>query len=146
MLKPSPTFSSEIVAVVSSLSAFNPTAPSCPESAIVKHPACAAANSSSGFVPTPFSNRVLQEYCVCFSVPLSVEIDPLPLFRSPCHTALALRCIVMLLLLMEYFEIIVSLLRIVRLYRPFENFCRADLKVLVSRFECREFDSRALPK
>jgi hypothetical protein len=58
----------------------------------VKHPACAAASSSSGFVPTPFSNLVLNEYCEFFSVPLSVDIDPLPLFKSPCHTAEALRC------------------------------------------------------
>jgi hypothetical protein len=29
--------------------------------------------------------------------PLSVEIEPLPLLRSPCQTALALRCILSLL-------------------------------------------------
>src|SRR5271154_874925 len=103
MLNPSPTLSSVTVAVVSSLSAFRPIAPSCPESAIVKQPACAAASNSSGFVPTPFSNRVLNEYCVCFSVPLSVEMDPLPVFRSPCQTALALRCIVSLLLQSSFF-------------------------------------------
>src|SRR5690242_12954224 len=45
----------------------------------------------------PFSNRVLKEYCVCFSTPLSVEIVPLPSFNPPCHTAEPLRCIVFLL-------------------------------------------------
>src|SRR5882724_3491213 len=120
MLNPSPTLSNVIVAVVSSFSAVKPAAPSCPERAIEKQPACAAASNSSGLVPTPFSNRVLKEYCVCFSVPLSVEIVPLPPLRSPCQTALALRC--MLLLLLQ---------------------ASAHLK---NQNECREFDSRALRK
>src|SRR5579862_9123787 len=93
MENPSPTFSSEIVHFVSNFVAVNPAAPSCPDSAIVKHPACAAASNSSGFVPTPFSNRVLNEYCVSFNVPLSVEIFPLPVFKSPCQTADAFLCI-----------------------------------------------------
>jgi hypothetical protein len=45
-------------------------------------------------VPTPFSKRVLNEYCVSFSVPLSVEMLPLPLFKSPDQTADALRFII----------------------------------------------------
>src|SRR6266704_6531932 len=98
MAKPSGSLSSEMVAVVSSLVAVMPALPSCAESAIVKQPACAAASSSSGLVPTPFSNRVLKEYCVCFSTPLSVEMVPLPSFKPPCHTADALRCITSLLL------------------------------------------------
>src|SRR5207237_5316317 len=98
MANPSGNFSSEIVAVVSSLLAVIPAFPNCPESAMVKHPACAAANSSSGFVPMPFSNRVLKEYCVCLSTPLSVEIVPLPSFSPPCHTAEAFRCMILLLL------------------------------------------------
>src|SRR6266568_4326072 len=98
MAKPSGTLSSEMVAVVSSLVAVMPALPSCAESAIVKQPACAAASSSSGLVPTPFSNRVLKEYCVCLSTPLSVEMVPLPSFKPPCHTADALRCITSLLL------------------------------------------------
>src|SRR5208282_234238 len=92
MEKPSPTFSREIVQVVSSFVAVIPAPPSCAERAMVKQPACAAASNSSGFVPTPFSKRVLKEYCVLFSVPLSVEMEPLPDFKSPCHTAEALRC------------------------------------------------------
>jgi hypothetical protein len=52
--------------------------------------------SSSGFVPTPFSKRVLNEYCVSLSVPLSVEILPLPDFKSPDQTADALRFIMMM--------------------------------------------------
>src|ERR1039458_1166079 len=70
-----------------------PALPSSAENAIEKQPACAAAINSSGFVPTPFSKRVLNEYCVCLSVPLSVEMLPLPLFKSPCQTADALRFI-----------------------------------------------------
>src|SRR5438309_1135406 len=97
MVNPSPTFSRLSVAVVSSLSAFKPAPPSCAESAIVKHPACAAARSSSGLVPTPFSKRVLKEYCTCLRTPLSVDIAPFPVLRSPCQTALALRCISSLL-------------------------------------------------
>src|SRR5207244_5851975 len=81
MANPSGSFSSEIVAVVSSLLAVRPAFPNWAESAIVKQPACAAAKSSSGFVPTPFSKRVLKEYCVCFRTPLSVEI------RSEEHTS-----------------------------------------------------------
>jgi hypothetical protein len=73
-----------------------PALPSSAENALEKHPACAAAMSSSGFVPTPFSDRVLNEYCASLSVPLSVEIVPLPAFKSPRQTAEALRLIVVL--------------------------------------------------
>src|SRR5947208_3325514 len=97
MEKLSPTLSRVTVAVVSSFCAVRPALPSCAERAMVKHPAWAAASSSSGLVPTPFSKRVLKEYWVCLRTPLSVEMDPLPLLRSPCQTALALRCIVLLL-------------------------------------------------
>src|SRR6185312_5451680 len=57
-------------------------------------PACAAASSSSGLVPTPFSKRVLNEYCVSRSTPLAVESAPLPARRSPCQTAVASRCMI----------------------------------------------------
>src|SRR5712671_4300418 len=97
IVKLSPTFSRLTVAVVSSFCAVSPALPSCAERAMVKQPACAAANSSSGLVPTPFSKRVLKEYCVCFRTPLSVEMAPLPVLRSPCQTALALRCMLNLL-------------------------------------------------
>src|SRR6266851_9244716 len=103
MAKPSGSFSSEIVAVVSSLLAVMPALPNCAESAIVKQPACAAARSSSGFVPTPSSKRVLKEYCVFFKTPLSVEIEPFPSFKPPCQTADALRCMVSLLLARSFF-------------------------------------------
>jgi hypothetical protein len=59
---------------------------------MVKQPACAAASSSSGLVPTPLSKREWKEYAVCLRTPLSVESVPLPDFRSPCQTAEALRC------------------------------------------------------
>src|SRR6266568_4127650 len=92
MAKPSGNFSSVIVAEVSSFCAVIPALPSCAERAMVKQPAWAAARSSSGLVPTPFSKRVLKEYCDCFKTPLSVESVPLPSFKPPCQTAVALRC------------------------------------------------------
>jgi hypothetical protein len=58
-----------------------------------KHPACAAAINSSGFVPGVFSNRVLNEYGVLLSTPLADDTAPLPSFSPPFQTALALRCI-----------------------------------------------------
>src|SRR6185436_21172344 len=70
-----------------------PALPSSAENAIEKQPACAAPISSSGLVPTPSSNRVLNEYCVFDSTPLSVEIVPLPVLRSPFHIAEAERFI-----------------------------------------------------
>src|SRR5271155_4501491 len=84
-------------AVVSSDSGGSSTEVSCPLNAIVKQPACAAAISSSGLVPTPFSKRVEKLYCASCRVPLCVEIVPLPAFRLPCHFALALRSIDLLL-------------------------------------------------
>src|ERR1017187_7719493 len=56
MAKPSHTFSNVMVHAVSRLSAVSPASPSCAESAMVKHPACVAASSSSGLVPFPSSN------------------------------------------------------------------------------------------
>jgi hypothetical protein len=75
------------------LSAVMPALPSCADSAIEKHPACAAAINSSGFVPLPSSKRVLNEYCVLDSTPLSVDTVPLPSLRPPFHTADPLRFI-----------------------------------------------------
>src|ERR1700757_461095 len=87
------TCSSVSVASVESSSAVKPAFPRKADSAIVKHPACAAAISSSGFVPTPFSNRVENEYWVLFRTPLCVDTVPCPFFRSPCQTADAVRFI-----------------------------------------------------
>ena len=39
----------------------------------------------------PFSKRVLKEYCEFSNTPLAVDTVPLPLFKSPCHCALAVR-------------------------------------------------------
>jgi hypothetical protein len=58
-----------------------------------KHAACAAAISSSGFVPGAFSNRMVKEYGVLLSTPPGAEIDPFPSLSPPFHTALALRSI-----------------------------------------------------
>src|SRR5580692_2668290 len=81
------------VAVVSMLDAVRLAAPNCPESAMEKHPAWAAAINSSGFVPGVFSNRVLKEYGVLLKTPLDDDTAPLPSFSPPFQTALALRCI-----------------------------------------------------
>src|SRR5262245_51650579 len=61
-VKPASVFSSVIVAVVWMDSGVMPALPSSAENAIEKQPAWAAAMSSSGLVPTPFSKRVLKEY------------------------------------------------------------------------------------
>src|SRR5579871_3465719 len=53
--------------------------------------------SSSGFVPAPFSNLVLNEYCVLDRTPLAVETVPLPSFSPPFHCALAVLCMILLL-------------------------------------------------
>ena len=79
------------------LSAVSFASASCAESAIEKQPACAAASSSSGLVPCPSSNRVLNEYCACFNTPLSVDTVPFPDFRSPRHSALPVRFMPLLL-------------------------------------------------
>ena len=83
MVKPASVFSSVSAAFVSMLSAVMPASPSCAERAMEKQPACAAAINSSGFVPTPFSKRVLKEYCVWLRVPLCVETVPLPSLKPP---------------------------------------------------------------
>src|ERR1700751_1320319 len=87
------TCSSVSVASVESSSAVKPAFPKKADRAIVKHPACAAAISSSGFVPIPFSNRVENEYWVLLRTPLCVDTVPCPFFRSPCQTADAVRFI-----------------------------------------------------
>jgi hypothetical protein len=76
------------------LSAVRFAPPNCADSAIEKHPACAAAINSSGFVPGAFSNRVVNEYGVLFSTPPGADIAPFPSFSPPFQTALALRCMI----------------------------------------------------
>jgi hypothetical protein len=61
MVKPPPSGSMLTFASVASFSAEWPAASSWNASAMVKQPACAAAISSSGLVPGPFSKRVLNE-------------------------------------------------------------------------------------
>src|SRR5688572_31726938 len=70
-----------------------PAVVSWPERAMEKQPAWAAAISSSGFVPFPSSKRVLNEYCVSWSTPLSAEMLPLPSLRLPHPPADPLRFI-----------------------------------------------------
>src|SRR6267154_2500094 len=92
MANPPSTLSRVTAAVVLMLSAVRLALPSCPLSAMEKHPACAAASNSSGFVPMPLSNRELKLYCVSFSTPLSVETVPFPSFSPPRQMALPFRC------------------------------------------------------
>src|SRR5271170_2043004 len=92
-VKPASVLSSVIVVVVLMDVGVKPALPNSADNAIEKQPACAAAINSSGFVPTPFSKRVLNEYDVSFSTPLSVEMLPLPSFKPPRQTADALRFI-----------------------------------------------------
>jgi hypothetical protein len=54
---------------------------------MLKQPACAAAINCSGFVPTPSSKRLLNEYCVLFRTVLWVVKLPLPSFPVPCQLA-----------------------------------------------------------
>src|SRR5688500_3062904 len=68
--------------------------PSSAEKAMAKQPAWAAAMSSSGLVPAPFSKRVPKEYWVCLRTPLSLEMVPLPSLSPPCQMADALRLII----------------------------------------------------
>jgi hypothetical protein len=44
-------------------------------------------------------------------VPLSVEMLPLPVFKSPCHTALALRCMNFSLVRSDDFAAVIRFLR-----------------------------------
>src|SRR4029077_3413396 len=71
---------------------------------MVKHPACAAAISSSGLVPFSFSKRVLNEYGVSASTPESVVRLPLPARPVPRQTAFALRIMSRLLFLILFTE------------------------------------------
>ncbi len=96
MANPSACLSRVMVQVVSMLSAVRCACASCAERAIEKHPACAAASNSSGFVPGASSNRVWNEYGVLENTPLGAESVPLPDFRSPRHCALAVRFIPLL--------------------------------------------------
>src|ERR1035438_5487492 len=84
-------FSNVRAAVVVRLSATNPAASKAAESAMVKHPAWAAAMSSSGLVPEPAAKRELKEYGVCLRTALSVDRVPLPFLRLPCQIADAFR-------------------------------------------------------
>ena len=61
-----------------------------PESAIAKHPACAAPSNSSGFVPTPVSNREANEYAP-LNAPFPKSTVPLPSLRVPSQRACAFR-------------------------------------------------------
>ena len=64
------------------------------DSAMAKHPACAAAISSSGLVPlrpSASANRIFVEYGCPANTPLGVVKLPAPSNPVPCQTAFALR-------------------------------------------------------
>src|SRR5207249_12161350 len=90
---PASALSKSRVAFTSIRSGGYPAFPSSPEKAIAKQLACAAATSSSGFVPGSFSNRIAKPYATVLSAPLAVDTVPFPSFRPPLHWALARRCI-----------------------------------------------------
>src|SRR5579864_6537438 len=97
IVQPESSFSSVRVTFVLMLSGVMLAPPNCADSAMEKHAACAAAISSSGFVPDAFSNLVVNEYGVLLSTPLAEDTVPLPSLSPPFQTALALRCIAYLL-------------------------------------------------
>ena len=78
---------------VSSSSGMKPAPERLKLNFIVKQPACAAAINSSGFVPMPSANRVLNEYCVLFHTELCVVKCPFPSSPHPVQTAVACRII-----------------------------------------------------
>src|ERR1700692_671704 len=86
------TFSRVTAASVSIAVAVNPALFNAKDSAIVKHPACAAPSSSSGFVPLPSPKRALNPYGASLKTPDWVEMLPLPSLTVPCQRADALRC------------------------------------------------------
>src|SRR6185437_9443938 len=86
-----PSGSSVTAASVANSVGENPARSSWNASAMVKHPACAAAISSSGFVPFSLSKRVLNEYGVADKTPESLDNSPLPVRPVPRQIAFALR-------------------------------------------------------
>src|SRR6185436_5456341 len=94
MVQPMSCLSIVTVAVVLSSVGSLPALVIWNDRAIVKQLACAAAISSSGFVPAlPSSDakRVLTPYGASLSAPESVLIVPLPLGPVPCQTAVLVR-------------------------------------------------------
>src|SRR5207247_10928970 len=81
------------VAFVSIRSGWYPSFSSSLDKAIEKQPACAAATSSSGFVPGVSPNRIAKLYGTPLSAPLAVDTAPFPSLRPPFHCALAFRSI-----------------------------------------------------
>jgi hypothetical protein len=75
---------------------------------MVKHPACAAAISSSGLVPFSLSNRVRNEYGVSARTPESLERWPLPARPVPRQTAFALRIMYRVSLLWRFLDRLVD--------------------------------------
>src|SRR5436189_1987487 len=92
-VQPASVLSKFRVAFVSIRSGWYPSFSSSLDKAIEKQPACAAATSSSGFVPGVSPNRVAKLYGMPLRAPLNVDTVPFPSFRPPFHCALARRSI-----------------------------------------------------
>jgi len=92
-VQPASVLSKFRVAFVSIRSGWYPSFSSSLYKAIEKQPACAAATSSSGFVPGVSPNRVAKLYGMPLRAPLNVDTVPFPSFRPPFHCALARRSI-----------------------------------------------------
>src|SRR5262249_25242645 len=103
--KPESSFSRVTVAVVSIDWAVMPAFPSWAESAMLKHPAWAAAINSSGLVPGCDSKRVAKEYGVFLRTPLGELREPLPSFNPPLQCALAFLSMFQVLLKIEMQEL-----------------------------------------
>lgn len=93
IVQPASSFSRVTAAAVRMLSGLKFIVLNWAESAMLKHAACAAAISSSGFVPAPCSKRVTKEYGALAKAPLSVDITPSPVRNVPFQTAVADRSI-----------------------------------------------------
>src|SRR5918998_2625418 len=87
ILKPSPTFSTVQAASVSTRRGVAPARSRPTLSAMLKHAACAAASSSSGFEPGASSNRDPNEYFPPRSV--CPRYEPFPPRSPPSQTAVA---------------------------------------------------------
>ena len=66
---------------------------SLPENAMEKHPACAAATSSSGLVPGSSANLWPHVDFASVKTPLGAVMVPVPSFNVPFQTAVACRSI-----------------------------------------------------
>src|SRR5690606_35880256 len=97
-----------MVEVTSKESGVYPAVPRILLKAMAKHPAWAAASSSSGLVPLSSPKRELKLYFVSFNTLLWVVNFPFPSFNEPFQTALAVRFICRYLLFIIVLKIVAT--------------------------------------